>query len=124
MLMLVTQRLTASALAVGMVLMALSACAGGAMTMSEMVCCVDHHGECPMADMGKSCCGSDQDAGFGMLKAERADDTLASTIHHVPVGHVQSFLTPGLLAGARADFGGLFHDLPQRAPLAHTVLLI
>ena len=60
MLMLVTQRLTASALAVGMVLMALSACAGGAMTMSEMVCCVDHHGECPMADMGKSCCGSER----------------------------------------------------------------
>ena len=124
MLMLVSRRLTASALAVGMVLMALSACAGGAMTISEMVCCVDHHGDCPMAEMGESCCASDQDAGFGMLKAERADDTLASTIHHLPVGPVQSVIMPCLLAGAREDLGGLFHDLPQSCHLAHIVLVI
>ncbi|HIE93798.1 MAG TPA: hypothetical protein EYQ83_13370 [Acidobacteria bacterium] len=94
MLILVSRRLTASALVVGRELMALSACAGGAMTMSEMVCCVDHHGDCPMAEMGESCCGSDQDAGFGMLKAERADDTLASTIHHLPVGVTLAALLP------------------------------
>ncbi len=119
------RRLTASGLAVGVVLMAWSACASGAMTMSEMVCCAEHHDGCDMAGMGGgSCCGTDQHSDIGMLKPERADDTLAPTTHQLPIANVLSFLTPRLLAGVGAESRGSFHDLRRSSHLAHTVLLI
>ena len=38
----IARRLTSSFVAVSLMLMALSACASGPMTMAEMICCVDH----------------------------------------------------------------------------------
>ena len=76
-----TRRLIAAVLAVGVVLMAWSACASGALTMSAMMCCADHHSDCDMTGMGGSCCGTDQHADIGMLQPERADDTLPTPDH-------------------------------------------
>ena len=121
----ITRRLTAAVLAAGVVLMAWSACGSGALTMSAMMCCAEHHGDCEMAGMGGgSCCGTDQHSNIGMLKPERADNTLAPTTHHSPLANVQSFISSRLLAGVSAESRGLFHDLRRRSHLAHTVLLI
>ena len=121
----VIRRFTASALAAGVLLMALSACASGAMTMSEMVCCVEHHDACDLEGMAESCCGMDQQAhDVGVLKPERADDTqaqatqalLAST--SLPPG-------PGLAwCRSRADLtsGRLFS--PPRSHVLFSVFLI
>ena len=126
-LVLVARRFTASVLAVGVVLMAWSTCASGAMPMSEMVCCAEHHGECDMAGMpGKeaSCCATDQHADVGMLKPERADTTPAPSLHH-PVLRVQtSFVfASSVQAVVRAE-ASLPFSTRQRSHLAHTVLLI
>ena len=121
----IMRRLTAAVLAAGVVLMAWSACGSGALTMSAMICCAEHHGDCEMAGMGGgSCCGTDQHTDIGMLKPERADDTLAPTTHPLPLANVLSFVTPRLLAEVSAASRGLFHDLQRRSHLAHTVLLI
>ena len=119
------RRLTAAVLTAGLVVMAWSACGSGALTMSTMMCCAEHHGDCEMAGMGAgSCCGTEQHSDNGMLKPERADDTLATTIHQSPIAHALSFITPCFLAGAGAEPGGAFHDLRRSPHLAHTVLLI
>ena len=119
------RRLIASGLAAGVVLMAWSACGSGALTMSAMMCCAEHHGDCEMAGMGGgSCCGADQHSDIGMLKPERADDTFAPTTHQSPLANVLSFITPRRLAGVSAESRGSFHDLQRSSHLAHTVLLI
>lgn len=121
----IMRRLTVAVLAAGVVLMAWSACGNGALTMSAMMCCAEHHGDCEMAGRGGgSCCGTDQHSDIGMLKPERADDTLAPTTHRLPIAHVLSFTTPRLLAGVTAKSCSSFHDLRRRSHLAHTVLLI
>jgi hypothetical protein len=121
--MLVARQCAAAALAIGMVLTAWSTCAGGAMTMSKMVCCVDHHGDCPMADMGESCCGSDEDAGIGMLKPERADDSVAPSLHHASLPQAPDVFTPTLLAVGGAEWGFALGAV-RHSPLTDTVLLI
>ncbi len=121
----IMRRLTASGLAAGVVLMVWSACGSGALTMSAMMCCAEHHDDCEMAGMGGgSCCGTDQQSDIGMLKPERADDTVATTTHQSPIANVLSFITPRLLAGVSAESRGSFHDLRRSSHLAHTVLLI
>ena len=121
----IMRRLTASGLAVGVVLMVWSVCASGAMTVSEMVCCAEHHDGCEMAGMGgRSCCGTDQHADVGMLKPERADDTLAPTTHQSPTANVLSFITPRRPGGVSTESRGSSHELRRSSHLAHTVLLI
>jgi hypothetical protein len=127
MLALVAQRFTASVLAIGVVLMAWATCASGAMPMSEMACCAEHHGECDMAGMsGKeaSCCATGQYADVGMLKPERADNTSAPSLHH-PLLLVQTsrVCSSSVQAVARAK-AVLPFSTAQRSHLAHTVLLI
>lgn len=106
--------------------MAWSTCASGAMSMSDMVCCAEHHGECEMAGMpGKdaSCCGADQHADVGMLKPERADNTPAPSLHHPVLLVWTSFIfSSNAQPIARAESSLL--STAQRSHLAHTVLLI
>ena len=121
----ITRRLTAAVLAAGLVVMAWSACGSGALAMSTMMCCAEHHGECEMAGMGAGpCCGTEQHSDIGMLLPERFDDTLAPTIHQSPITHVLSFITPCFLAVTGAESGGSYQNLPRMSYLAHTVLRI
>ena len=94
------------------------------MTMSEMVCCAEHHGECEMAGMAGSCCETDQHADAGMFVPERLDDTLAPTADRSVMSVLPFFIAPYRLARAGAESRGSFHDLRRRFHLAHTVLLI
>ena len=75
-------------LAVSMVVMALSACASGPMTMSEIVCCAEHHGDCEMAGQAESCCAPDLQSDMGVLVPERTDspyvEDTASQVAVVP----------------------------------------
>ncbi len=120
-------RLTASVLAAGLVLMAGAPCASGAVTMSEMACCAEHQGECEMAGMAESCCGTDQHADVGMLEPERADDApalTALTTCHSAAASVPSVFSLSLLATPDVESHGVFPDCRTRPHLAHTVLLI
>ena len=133
MLVLLARRFTASVLAIGVVLMAWATCASGAMPMSEMACCAEHHRECDMAGMpgmpgmpgnDAACCGTDQHADVGMLKPERADDPPAPSLHHpVLLVRTSSVITTNLQAVAGTD-ASLTFITAQRSHLAHTVLLI
>ena len=106
-----------------MTLTAWSTCAGGAMTMSKMVYCVDHHDDCPMADMGESFCGSDQNAGIGMLKPERVDDAVDPSLHHVSLPQASNVFIPTFQAAGGTEWGFALGAIRQ-SPLAGTVLLI
>ncbi len=118
------RRLTASGLAGGLVLMAWSACASGAMTMSEMVCCAEHHDGCEMAGMAESCCGTAQHADIGMLKPERTDDTLALATHDRTAAILAPHDATNLGAWSQVEPNTRFHNPPPRRPLPHAVLLI
>ena len=76
----IARRLASSFVAVSLMLMALSACASGPMTMAEMVCCADHHDECEMVGQAASCCGVDLQSDMGVLAAERSDTTLVAPV--------------------------------------------
>ena len=120
----IMRRLTASVLAAGLVLMAWSICASGAMTMSEMMCCAEHHGECKMAGMAVSCCGTDQHTDVGMLEPERPDDKPALATYHSPAASTPSSFSSRRLATSGAESHRSFRDSRTRPHLAHTVLLI
>ena len=56
------------------------------MTMSEMVCCVEHHDECEMAGLAESCCAPDLHSDIGVLAPERSDTAyVADAASHVVV---------------------------------------
>ena len=118
------QRLTASVLAAGMVLMAWSACAGGAMTMSEMLCCAEHHDACEMAGMAESCCGPDQHADIGMLKPERADDALVLATHDPVAATLAPHDATGRWAWSWVEVNTRSPHVPLHRHLLHTILLI
>ena len=84
----IARRLTSSFVAVSLMLMALSACASGPMTIAEMICCVDHHDDCEMAGQAESCCAPDQPSGMSMTAKGRADTT-----HVAPVVVSQMVVT-------------------------------
>ena len=121
------RRLTASLLAAGAVLMALSVCAEGAMTMtmSEMMCCAEHHDACDMAGMAESCCGTDRHTDTGMLKPARTDDTQVLALRHSVLARV---VTPhgrlGLLSAPRPEPHIPPPDVRSGLDLLHAVLLI
>jgi len=119
------RRATSALLSAGIVLVAWSACGGGALTMSAMamVCCAEHHGDCEMVRMGASCCDSDQ-AHIGMLDPARVDGasspcTPASIDATTPV-----LLTPGLLTGPGAEPPHRLRTPHIGSHLTCTVLLI
>ncbi len=56
-----------------MIVMALSACASGPMTMSEIMCCAEHHDDCEMSGQAESCCAPDLQSDMGVLAPERSD---------------------------------------------------
>ena len=97
------------------------------MSMSEMVCCAEHHGECEMAGMTEACCGTSQHADIGMLEPERADD--ASALATVATYHSAVATTPpirglGLSAPSGTGASGSLRASRTNPHLAHTVLLI
>ena len=69
----IARRLTSSLIIASLTLMALSACASGPMTMVEMFCCADQHGECEIGGQAEPCCGFDLQSDMGVLAAERSD---------------------------------------------------
>ena len=118
------RRLTASGLAVGVVLMAWSACASGAMTMSEMVCCAEHHDGCEMAGAAESCCATDQHADIGMLRPERADEARAPATHDASAVTSTPHDAISLWAWSRAEPNTRSPHVPLHRHLLHNVLLI
>jgi len=120
------RRVIGSWLAVSLSVMALSACTGGPMTMSEMVCCADHHDECDMAGQGESCCGPDLQSDMGVLAAELSDTThLASVASHIAVTQPHHADVPSTLRTS-AFVGTLsaLYGARSQPLLINTVLLI
>ena len=120
------RRVIGSWLAVSLAVMALSACTSGPMTMSEMVCCAEHHDECEMAGQGESCCAPDFQSDMGVLAAERSETThvasVASQIAVTQPHQVDALST--LLASAFVEPLSAHYGARSRPFLLNTVLLI
>ena len=119
------RRVIGSWLAVSLSVMALSACTSGPMTMSEMVCCAEHHDDCEMAGQAESCCAPDLQSDMSVLAAERTDTTYAADAAS------QSAVLPTPLAAALSpvhtsacgETSSLL-SIRSRPDLLNTVLLI
>ncbi len=121
------RRLISSFVAVSLMLMALSACASGPMTMAEMVCCADHHDECEMAGQAASCCGVDLQSDMGVLAAERSDMTLVAPVASqlvVTPPHQATVLMSPLDPSTFIEALSGFDDARSRPSQLSTVLLI
>ena len=118
------RRLIASVLAGGVVLMVWSACASGAMTMSEMACCAEHYQGCEMAGMGESCCATDRHADIGMLKPERPDDALATAALDASAATLTAHHTTSLWAWSWVEPIPKSRHVSLVRHLLHDVLLI
>jgi hypothetical protein len=102
MLVRITRRFTGSLVAVSLTLMALSVCASGPMTITEMVCCAEHHDDCQMAGQAGSCCTPDFGSDMGALAAERSVTThVASMDSHMVA--TQPHQAPALLSTVRSS---------------------
>ncbi len=118
------RRVIGSWLAVSMGVTALAACTSGPMTMSEMVCCAEHHDDCKMAGQAESCCAPDLQSQMGVLAAERADSYAVDA-----AGHVALVSTP-LAADCSRFRTSILRELSEylsirsRSDLLNTVLLI
>lgn len=121
----IVRRVIGSWLAVSISVMALSACTSGPMTMSEMVCCADHHDECEMAGQAESCCAPDLQSDMGVLAAERTDTTYATDaathLAVLPTPQAGNLLT--LDTSAFVETSSLL-SVRSRPDLLTTVLLI
>ena len=119
----IMRRLIASVIAGGVVLMAWSAC-GSAMTMSEMVCCAEHHQGCEMAGTAESRCATDRYTDIGMLKPERPDDALATATLDAAAATLPPHSTTSLWAWSRVAPTPRSRHVPLVRHLLHDVLLI
>ena len=122
----IARRLTSSLIIASLTLMALSACASGPMTMAEMVCCADHHGECEMAGQAASCCGVDLQSDMGVLAAERSDTILVAPVASQLVAAPPHQATVPLPLNTSTFLEALsgFEDARSRPSQLSTVLLI
>ena len=95
------------------------------MTMSEMVCCVEHHDECEMAGLAESCCAPDLHSDIGVLAPERSDTAyVADAASHVVVLPIRQVAVHSLLDPTPFDGkSSLFTVRSHPSPLS-TVLLI
>ena len=127
MLVRIARRFTGSLVAVSLTLMALSVCASGPMTITEMVCCAEHHDDCQMAGQAESCCAPDFGSDMGALAAERSVAThVASMDSHMVA--TQPHQAAALLSTLRSSaFIGTLSALDGAAVrplLLSTILLI
>ena len=125
MLVTIARRFASSWLALSLTLMALSVCASGPMTITEMVCCAEHHDDCEMAGQAEPCCAPDLRSDMGVVAAERSDTThMASlagqtAVTQPPHADGPSTLRMSAFVGTSAHYGDRSRPL-----LVNTVLLI
>ncbi len=126
MLVRIARRFTGSLVAMSLTLMALSVCASGPMTITEMVCCAEHHDECNMAGQRESCCGPDLQSDMGMLAPEHPDTVqafpAASQIMIAVTDAADALST--VSNSARTDARDAAHHTRPQPHRLNTVLLI
>ena len=119
------RRVIGSWLAVSMSVMALSACTSGPMTMSEMVCCAEHHHDCEMAAQAESCCAPDLQSDMGVLVQERTDSSsVEDTASHVAVVPAHQSPMVSVLGTARCVEDSALFIVRSHPRSLSTVLLI